>query len=485
MNTVQRILKNTAALAIANIIGMVNSIILAVLISRTLFADGLGIYSTALAFFATTSHWVDLGIANFIPREVSRDLSKTNLYMINLGFMTSTISVLIIIGIYIIVPFLGYPWVTTQTIYIVILALLPTSILYVIEAVMITHERVEFITYSALIGSIGSIIGTYLLLTNGYGIVAIGVNFTFFLYLTMLIRAYFLTRHIIKPRWELDFGFIKKIIPEIKDFTLLGVLGGFFSRETEIIILSLLVIEADVGFYTAALKLITVWYIIPRTFMDIVFPILSKSFAESRDKFVDIQNKSVKYLMLIAFPIAGGTIAIGHQIIELLYGAGFDPAAPALQILSFMPILIFLSGVLWRTLLAQDQEHLALRVLILSLVVRIITAFGLVYWLGYLGAAYALGSTYLFYVLLHIYYVRKGGTPVHFFSLTWRFAIATSIMTLCSWYMAHQIGLNMFINIPISALIYGALILLIRGLDADDIEIFQSAVQRRHSKTSA
>ena len=51
MNTAQRILKNTVALGISNVIDMANSIIVAILISRMLMAEGLGAYSTALAFF--------------------------------------------------------------------------------------------------------------------------------------------------------------------------------------------------------------------------------------------------------------------------------------------------------------------------------------------------------------------------------------------------------------------------------------------------
>lgn len=478
MNIAQRIFKNTTALGFARLLMMGNSIILAWLIARTLGVTGMGVYSTVLAFFGVMLRWGELGISQFIPRDVSRDLSKTNRYVVHLGLLSIGITLIAMAVLYVIVPRFDYSAETTLGIYVISLALIPTSVNVIVNATIITHERVEFITYAQIVESLGNILGTVYLLINGYGVVAIIINFTIFRYVGLVVSGYFLVRHIIVPHWEFEFSFLKTLVGELKTFTLLGLLGGLFEH-AEVLALSLLGNDADVGFYTSALKFVTVWYILPQSFMGVVFPIFSRSFEQSVDKFKQIQAKSVKYLMSVALPLGVGMMVVGDQIITIFYGPGFEKSVPVLRVLAWMPILFFLSGILWRTLLARNEQHLALRVQIISLVVRVVSAFLFISWFGYLGAAVALGATYAFYVFLHLYYVWKGGTPVPFFRVTWRFIVAALIMGVFSWFLSHWLGVHLLINVPLSALVYAGLVLLLQGFAQDDIELFRNVVQRR------
>ncbi len=479
MNTAQRIFKNTTALTLARLLFTLDSILTAWLIARILGPNGLGSYAIIMAWYATTAVWANLGISNFIPRDVSRDLSKTNLYMINLGVLGTAVTLVIVLALYLITPFFNYSSETTLGIYVVGLALVPTSLLYILEAVIVTHERLEFMAYSQLVAITGDILATIYLLSNGYGVVAIVISYVVSRYVILGLNSFFLVRYIVKPRWEFDFSFLRNLVKDLKDFTLLGIFGGLFDQ-TEVLILSLLIVgNDDVGYYTAALKLITVWYVLPQSFMGVVFPILSRSFEQSTDKFKLIQAKAVKYLMALAFPLGIGLVILGSQIIDIFYGADFEKSVPVLQILAWMPILIFLSGVLWRTLLARNEQHLALRVLMISLVIRVITTYVFVSWLGYLGAAVALASTYACYVLLHAYYVWKGGTPIPFFQITWRLMVASLLMGAFTWVLNNVLYWPLSVIVPFSALVYVTLVLLLQGFAKDDIELFRSIIRRR------
>lgn len=478
MISARRIFKNTMALAIAKLLNLANSVLMAWLIARTLQATGLGVFSIIMAFFSTLSRWADLGISNFIPRDVSRDLSKTNRYTVHLGLLSVFVTLIIVVLLYIFTPVFHYSAETTLGIYIIGLALIPTAMLVILDATIVTHERAELITYSQIIENIGDIVGTIYLLTNGYGVIAVIVNYTIFRYVTLIVRGYSVFRYIIIPRWEVDFSFFKRLVNDLKTFTLLGILSGF-SSQTEVIILSLLGTVADVGFYSAALKFITFWYIIPDSFMGVVFPLFSKSFEQSPDSFKEIQNKAIKYLMTVALPLGIGMLAVGDQMIRIFYGPGFESSVPVLRTLAWMPVLIFLNGVLWRTLLARNQQHLALRVAVIGLLVRVVTSYWFIRWLDYFGAALALTSNYIFFALFHLYYVWRGGTPVPFFRITWRFIVAATIMGVLSWFLGHAMGFHLLINIPISASVYVGLVYLLRGFAQDDIELFRSVIRRR------
>ncbi len=478
MNAAQRIFKNTVALTLAKLLSLANTILMAWLIARTLQATGLGAYSTVMAFFATIRIWADLGISQFIPRDVSRDLSKTNRYVTHLGVLTVVITLVIVAILCSIAPFFNYSKETTYGIYIICLALIPTALLVITDATMVTHERVELITYSQIIENIGNIVGTIYLLSHGYGIIAVFINFTIFRYITLVIRGYLFVRYVVKPRWEFDFSFLKSLAGDLKTFTMLGILSGI-ACQTEVIVLSVLYDDVEVGHYSAALKLITVWYVIPQSLMGVVFPLLSKSFEQSIEKFQKIQLRAVKYLMAVALPLAAGTLAIGDQIINWFYGPGFEQSVLSLRILALMPVLIFLSGVLWRTLLARNEQGVALRANIICSIVRLATAVFFIYWLGYQGAAIALASAYAFYVLLHFYYVWQCGTPIPFFQITWRFIVAAVIMGLFSWFLGHIIEIRLFFNIPLSAGVFAGLVFLLQGFTQDDYELFKNIAYKR------
>jgi peptidoglycan biosynthesis protein MviN/MurJ (putative lipid II flippase) len=134
--------------------------------------------------------------------------------------------------------------------------------------------------------------------------------------------------------------------------------------------------------------------------------------------------------------------------------------------------------------LARNQQHLALRVAVTGLLVRVVSSYLFIRWFNYLGAAFALTSNYAFYALFHLYYVRRGGTPVPFFQITWRFIVAATIMGVLSWFLGHAMGFHLLINIPISAAVYFGLIYLLQGFAQDDLELFRSIIRRR-AKTPA
>ena len=109
------------------------------------------------------------------------------------------------------------------------------------------------------------------------------------------------------------------MLRELKVFAGLAILNGLFSQ-SEVIILSLIGGETQVGYYSAALKLVTIWAMLPTSYMTATFPVLSATFQESRQKAIGIQNRSLKYLLALAFPLAVGITVTAGAIIPLIYG---------------------------------------------------------------------------------------------------------------------------------------------------------------------
>ncbi|MGB2728291.1 MAG: oligosaccharide flippase family protein [Halobacteriota archaeon] len=73
MNTVQTIAKNTGALAISHVITSILGFFLLIYIARYLGEVGFGKYSFAISFTTLFAIFANLGINNYIIREIARN----------------------------------------------------------------------------------------------------------------------------------------------------------------------------------------------------------------------------------------------------------------------------------------------------------------------------------------------------------------------------------------------------------------------------
>jgi O-antigen/teichoic acid export membrane protein len=258
-------------------------------------------------------------------------------------------------------------------------------------------------------------------------------------------------------------------------FVGLALLSTLFSQ-AEILILSLTRNETQVGYYSAALKLVTLWSMIPASYMTVVFPILTIAYQESRQKAINIQNKSIKYLLALALPLAVGMTVLADRIILQVYGPRFEESSWALRLLSWYVPLIFCNEVLWRILLARDEQHLVLRGQLIADVLRTSIALLLTPRLGYRGAVWALIGGHLTYAIYHTYYVQRGGTRLPLVELGWRFVLASLVMGIFAWICAQWVHLSVLI--PLAAVVYVALIVGLRAFSQDDLALFWQMLKR-------
>jgi O-antigen/teichoic acid export membrane protein len=93
MNDIPRqIAKNTSALAVARVARLVSNFLLALVLARTLGVKGIGVYTTVLSFFGLAIILCTAGMQEFVAREVARDRSQTNRYLIHTGLLTAIAS---------------------------------------------------------------------------------------------------------------------------------------------------------------------------------------------------------------------------------------------------------------------------------------------------------------------------------------------------------------------------------------------------------
>ncbi len=90
----------------------------------------------------------------------------------------------------------------------------------------------------------------------------------------VLVIGYFVAIHrrIVPLRAPLSFSYARSLVREVRAFAASSVLSAAFSR-SELLILSIIGTDAQIGYYSAGQKLVEPWSVIPQTVMPNVLPV--------------------------------------------------------------------------------------------------------------------------------------------------------------------------------------------------------------------
>jgi len=171
--------------------------------------------------------------------------------------------------------------------------------------------------------------------------------------------------------------------------------------------LSLFRSEEEVGLYGAAAAITAALMLLPLAYRTAVFPPMSRLYATSRPAMQTLFDRSFKYLIILALPMAVGTILLADPFITLVYEGGFAPSAAVLRVLMLPTVIIFANVLNARLLVVSNNQWVIARSLMVSLVVNVLLNLILVPICGVMGVSYArLVSTMVIFGLNFVFLYR-------------------------------------------------------------------------------
>lgn len=145
-----------------------------------------------------------------------------------------------------------------------------------------------------------------------------------------------------------------------------------------------------VGYYAVAYKMTYAMQFLPLTFTAALYPALSYAYARKQsDEVKKTFNGSLRFMAAIAFPISAGLSAMAPRLIPALYGNAFSGAIPAMEVLPWVLLPIFLDFPVGALLNGSNRAHLKTIAMVGTMVVNALLNALLVPIYGPLGAAWA------------------------------------------------------------------------------------------------
>jgi len=371
------------------VLRMVAGFLVGVWVARYLGPEKFGLFSYALAFVSIFQGIAKLGLDGIVVRDLVQEPEKRDVYLGTsfwLKLLGGVITFLIIAIVLFIQSIFTSNFFSETNIYILIIAF---GIIFqsfevidfyyqaTVQAKYISIRRIIQLIFSSIIKICLVLIGADLIwfvLVSLFDIISLSIMGW------LIYRSQGLSNFV---RY-FDIGIGKKLLRDSLPLLLSSIAVSIYMRIDQVMIKNMLG-DREVGLYSAAMRLVEVWYFIPMIITQSVFPAIVSRYNDKQEFYrrLVILSAVMGYLGLFLSIILSLS---SYFIVKILYGEKFLDSASVLSILSFIIFISFwMSGVSKRQ--AIDMQKFALFATILSAISNIILNLIFIPLYGVEGAA--------------------------------------------------------------------------------------------------
>ncbi|MBL8132455.1 MAG: flippase [Anaerolineae bacterium] len=467
MNAAKTVSRNFAIMLVSNILTRLMSILYVAVLARYIGADGMGHLSTATAVVSLLILLVNFGFDTHVTREVAADETKAPEYIANVAFLRLILTAVLAAALAVIA--LGSPYPAETRIIIVIYALVYVLDNFSLLARAIFHafQRMEY-EFVVELARAGVNVGVSLLGIHwGWSLTALVLVSLAASLIKLILSVLLMRRRLIHQSAHVDLAVCRRILLTSLPFFLL-MAANVAHGQIHILALSVLDTQSAVGIFSAAMFPITMLFALPLLFSDAVFPLFSREAHHASQHLTRAYVSAYKLMILMGLPLGAGVMLVSRQMIDLLYGSGYELAIPVLCLLAvqLMTMVGYVNGAL---LNALHRQSLFMRLRLLLLAFSLLLCALLIPAFGVLGAALACAVPALIDFVFYSWLChRLLKIPFTRMAVHRRTVLAALLMSAACW-ISLKAGVNVIVVIILpGAALYALLLGLFNILDAEE-----------------
>jgi len=298
------------------------------------------------------------------------------------------------------------------------LSLIPLAFTTVFSASLRAHERMDLILVLNLLSAAVQTGGALALLGAGGGLVALVAFLLAVQSLTALVAGGMCFRRL--PGFALAVrvpgALLGRMLRLGAPLAAVAVLMVAYQR-MEVLALSLLADDAATGWFAAAARITDALKMLHYAYFGAVFPLMSRLAVDAPLPGVNASPRTVErrlyrasFSLLLGFGLGTALIVtpLASPVIRLLYGAGYGPSVPALQILVWALVPFAVSSHVFFWLVSNGREMTALRVIVVTVAATALLNLLLIPRFGLIGACLAALAGEGMQALLYVWQVARG-----------------------------------------------------------------------------
>lgn len=402
----QTVLKNTFWLFVGQIVSRLLRAAIVIYAARVLGVSSWGAFSYALGVVTFLTVFSDIGVNGLITREGSRDPAQQKAYL-GSALLVKLLLLLVVTGVTLLIfPHLSNIKEATLLMPILIFVFAADTLRDLGSALSRALQKMQI---EALLGILtnAAIVGLgFLFLSLSPSSTSLAFAYALGSVVGLVGLIVVLSKHIRPMLAHVNFRLAWPILKTAWPFGLMGMLGVIMLN-TDIIMVGWMRGAEEVGYYSAAQKLLQLLYVLPGLFASSMFPLLARLVTVSSSQARLLLERTISLSILIAIPIALVGIILGKPIIGLLFGAEYLPAVRTFQILMVTVLFTYPSILIGNAIFAYDLQRYFVRFVLLATFGNIGFNFLLIPRFGIQGAAMATLLTQIIVDTLMWWEMRK------------------------------------------------------------------------------
>ncbi len=460
---VGQVARNLAFGLFGNLVGLGLQLVASIVVARSLGVMGFGVYVTALAFATLFSTIADAGVTNGLARELAVAPELQGRRLLGAGLLIKSIGGLLIFAAALgAAVALGFRGEQLALVAVMLGAYLFSLLLQTVFAVARARGRMEL--ESALVMLQGAIFLLWVLgapktpLSFGYGWLAAYSA-------SAAVGMAVVTKKLVRPSWVLSWGLARQLWAVGLPLMFAAVLIQLYGR-VGVYLLTALSTPHEAGLFGAAQGLTRNLQLIAFTLSAAAGPVFAQLAIEDAAKLRAAYTGTLRAALLIAAPIATGSVLLATPLMRAVFGEAFASAGPAFAIGSCALACFIVSYCAQALLTARVQAGRWLAALGIGTVVSVAVGALLVPSLGARGAADAALAADLLILALTMFWTRASIDLARLAAATGRVAVSAGGMGIMLLALQDR---PLWLNIPVGAAVYALLCVLTRAVERAEL----------------
>ncbi|MGE5379256.1 MAG: polysaccharide biosynthesis C-terminal domain-containing protein [Candidatus Saccharibacteria bacterium] len=475
---VRGVAKNSLAMGLVQVLSQISTLILAMVLSRSLGPD-YTIYTSAFSVATVLFLLSDFGLGfkmviDIAPKKelASRQLALTVAARGLLGGVALLLTLAFVL-------LQNLPATVAFAFLIVALSTACSWIAQTFASLFTAFERMHYVLMTSMVERIFTVSICIVLALQGFGLEAILIVVLAGSVLYVVLSYIICAKLIAKPAWDVSFSKIwaelKEAIPYAITTALNSTMYAMNGFLLLMIVWSLHGLEAgtfaNTEFYIA-FNLVVALIAIPSVFRTALLPVITRLFYSSPELTRHAQQKVAKYMFSLGLPLTLGGIVLSNEIIGLLFPNYPNSAAVLCVLLPVLAISYFGTG--QGTVLASAKlMPLNTFSAVVGAAVNLLCCLAAIPYLGALGAALAFTVATFVTNGITYYYMTKRLFKLDLSEILLRPTLAgvgmVAILILIS-------GTDLLISLAVGAASYFALLYLLGAIDQEDTDIINKVL---------
>lgn len=480
----RKLFKNISFVALSIFMPNILNLALLMIVARILLNSGMNDYSVTINYVTMFALISDIGTSGIIIRDIARDHSLLDKYFgTYFSIRLATTSIMVFLSL-IIVNVMPYEPYLKNYILIAALSQFLFQISQIFYSIFQSYERMEYIAYGLVLQSVVYFITAVVLVDKNLG----NMGVPGLIYANLLSSVVILVTYALLFRGKITsikLGFDKKLFKHLVlaglPFGIAGILNILYSYIDRFILS--MIRFTEVANYTLPYTLVMSLTFILSAYNVALFPMFSKLSVTKADSLEYACEKSFKYLLILILPICVGTTLLADRIINTIYGPDFSGSIPVLQILIWLLPFLIITSIGFPLMTATHRERLNMYVIIASAILNVILNLALIPRFGAIGSSFAslltigvLNSMLTLYIIRDALRLKNMIVPV----------VKVGLSSLAMAIVIVLVNVNnLALYIAIGAVTYFIMLLLVRGISHDDVDIAQRILFKGEKREGA